>query len=71
MGPYHPEAERVFAGLTDRQQEVLETAIRLGYYETPREATHDDIAEQVDVEPSTVGKHLRHVESRVFSEYVL
>jgi DNA-binding NarL/FixJ family response regulator len=71
MGPYHPEVERVFSGLTDRQQEVLETAIRLGYYETPREATHDDIAEQVGVEPSTVGKHLRHVESRVFSEYVL
>jgi DNA-binding NarL/FixJ family response regulator len=71
MGPYHPEVKRVFAGLTDRQQEVLETAIRLGYYETPREVTHDDIAEQMGVEPSTIGKHLRHVESRVFSEYVL
>lgn len=71
MGPYHPEIERVFTGLTDRQQEVLETAIRLGYYETPREATHDNIAEQMGVEPSTIGKHLRHVESRVFSKYAL
>lgn len=71
MGPYHPDAERVFSGLTDRQREVLETAIELGYYENPREATHDDIAERVGVEPGTVGKHLRNVESRVFSEYVL
>lgn len=70
-GPYHPEAERVFAGLTDRQREVLEEAIRLGYYENPRAATHEDVAERVGVEPGTVGKHLRNVESRVFSEYVL
>ena len=71
MGPYRPHADRVFAGLTDRQREVLETAIRLGYYQNPREATHEDVAEEVGVEPGTVGKHLRSVEMHVFSEYVL
>jgi predicted DNA binding protein len=70
-GPYHPDADRVFSSLTDRQREVLETAIRLGYYENPREATHEDVAAAVGVEPGTVGKHLRNVEARVFSEYVL
>lgn len=50
---------------------MLEVAIRLGYYENPREATHEDIAEEVGVEAGTVGKHLRKVESHVFSKYVL
>ena len=70
-GEYRPDAEDLFADLTDRQREVLETAIRLGYYENPRRATHEEIAAEVGVEPGTVGKHLRNVESRVFSQYVL
>lgn len=69
-GPYSPEAESVFADLTDRQREVLEAALALGYYETPREATLADVASEVDVEPGTVGKHLRAVESKVFAKYV-
>ena len=70
-GEYRPDAEDLFADLTDRQRDVLETAIRLGYYENPRRATHEEIAAEVGVEPGTVGKHLRNVESRVFSQYVL
>ena len=70
-GEYRPDAEDIFADLTDRQREVLETAIRMGYYENPRRATHEEIAAEVGVEPGTVGKHLRNVESRVFSKYVL
>lgn len=71
MGPYRSHAERVFSGLTDRQRDVLETAIRLGYYRNPREATHEDIAGKIGVEPGTVGKHLRNVEMHVFSKYVV
>lgn len=70
MGPYHPHLDRPFAELTDRQHDVLETAIRLGYYQNPREATHEDIAEELGIQPSTVGKHLRSIEMRVFSKYV-
>lgn len=69
-GPYSPEAAGVFAGLTDRQREVLESALELGYYENPRRATQADIAREVGVEPGTVGKHLRTIESKVFSKYV-
>lgn len=69
-GPYRPEVDHVFADLTARQREVLETALDLGYYENPREATQADVAETVGIEPGTVGQHLRNVESAVFSTYV-
>lgn len=69
-GPYQPEAGHVFSDLTARQREVLETALQCGYYENPRETTHEAIADEVGIEPGTVGKHLRNVESAVFSRYV-
>lgn len=46
---YHPEAEGVFADLTDRQREVLEMSLRLGYYENPRGVTHEEIAADGDL----------------------
>jgi hypothetical protein len=70
-GPYRPEVEDVFADLTSRQRDVLDAAVRLGYYENPRQATHEDVAAEVGVEAGTVGKHLRSIESRVFSADVL
>ena len=69
-GEYHPEVGDLFAALTARQQEVLEAAVRLGYYENPRSATLDDVADRVHAAPSTVGEHLRKIESRVFSQFV-
>jgi predicted DNA binding protein len=69
-GPYAPDSRGVFAGLTDRQREVLETALDHGYYETPREATLDDLADTLDIDAGTVGSHLRTVESKVFEKYV-
>jgi len=69
-GDHTPEADDLFGVLTARQQEVLEAAVRLGYYRNPRETTHEAIAERVDASPSTVGEHLRKIESRVFSRFV-
>lgn len=54
--------------LTERQQEVLEVAIEKGYYKIPREATNEDIAGDMDCSTSTVGEHLRKIESRLISE---
>jgi DNA-binding CsgD family transcriptional regulator len=65
-GQYDPTVGGVVAGLTGRQQEILDTAVRLGYYESPREATQADIAEVVGVTPATVGEHLRKIEARTF-----
>lgn len=70
MGEYLPEAKRLFDSLTERQQEVLRVAVDVGYYRTPREATTDDVADDVECSPGTAGEHLRKVEARVFQRLV-
>jgi DNA-binding CsgD family transcriptional regulator len=50
-------------GLTSRQREVLRVAREEGYYDAPREATQEAIAERLDVAPSTVAEHLRKAEA--------
>ncbi len=66
-GDYAPESGHLLARLTERQHEVLETAVQLGYYQIPRQATHADIAEQLGCAPSTVDEHLRKAEQHLFS----
>jgi len=66
-GQYSPGREDILSVLTERQQEVFETAIDRGYYEIPREATHEDIADSLGCAPSTVDEHLRKAESRLLS----
>jgi len=68
-GDREPRATNLFACLTARQQTILETALDCGYYAAPREATHADIAAELDCSPSTVGEHLRKIEARVFSKF--
>lgn len=67
-GEYRPDASQLYAGLTERQQETLRTAIDAGYYEVPREVTYRDIADELDVSAGTVGEHLRKVESHVLKQ---
>jgi len=69
-GTYEPDSGRLSALLTDRQLEVIEHAVDLGYYDDPRRATQADVAEAVDLSPATVGEHLRKAERRVFSRLV-
>jgi hypothetical protein len=69
-GEHTPDLDDLFLSLTERQREVLEAAVGLGYYDDPRAATHEDVAREVDAAPSTVGEHLRKVESRVFAQLV-
>ena len=66
-GQYSPQRQDIAALLTERQLEVFQTAIDLGYYQIPRQATHEDIAGELDCAPSTVDEHLRKAESRVLS----
>ena len=70
MGEYRPDDRRLFSMLTDRQREILVTAIQKGYYDVPRDATYEDIATEMDLAPVTVGEHLRKIESRVLTEIV-
>lgn len=69
-GSYELEDNHVFSNLTRRKQEVVRTAVRKGYYETPRKATCEDIAAELDCSPGTVAEHLRLAESRLMTEIV-
>ena len=68
LSDYDPELRELSSLLTERQQEILDTATELGYYEVPRQATHQDIAEERDLSTTTVGEHLRKIETRMLSE---
>lgn len=69
-GDYEANRSSFSRMITSRQEEVLETAVDLGYYSEPRQASLEDISEAVGIAPGTVGEHLRKVEERVFSEIV-
>ncbi len=66
-GKYDPDTGGTAEQLTTRQREVVRTAVELGYYEVPRRATHEDIADELDCATSTIDEHLRKAESRVVS----
>lgn len=54
--------------LTERQREVLDAAVDLGYYSVPRQATAYDVADAAGCAPSTASEHLRKIEARVLSD---
>jgi len=51
--------------LTDRQREVLETAMELGYFQRPRDANATEVAAALDITPSTFAEHLASAQSKV------
>jgi hypothetical protein len=68
LSDYEPEQRELSSLLTARQQEILDAAVEVGYYEAPRDATHEDVADRVGVSTTTVGEHLRKIEARLLSE---
>lgn len=69
-GEYETDGSSFSRVITSRQEEVIETAVDLGYYNEPRQASLEDISEVVGIAPGTVGEHLRKAEERVFAEIV-
>ena len=59
--------DQVRAELTDRQLEVLRTALSAGYFEWPRENDGSEVAGRLDITQPTLNKHLRLAEKTVFS----
>lgn len=49
--------------LTDRQRETLETAYTSGYFEWPRDATAEEVAESLDIASPTLHNHLRKAQN--------
>ena len=56
--------------LTDRQRELLEAAVREGYFEVPRECTLAELAETVGVDKSTASTVLRRGEETLLKWYL-
>jgi len=67
VGEYEPGTDDLRSVLTDRQRAVLDAAVAVGYYATPRRATVEDVAAAADCAPSTASEHLRKIEARVLS----
>ncbi len=57
----------VIARLSDRQRAAIAAGIEVGYYETPRQATHADVAAVMECAPSTASEHLRKAESKLLT----
>jgi len=56
--------------LTDRQREVVETAVDLGYYDTPRTVSLTDLAAELYVAKSTCSETLHRAEGAIVKRYV-
>lgn len=51
--------------LSERQQAAVDAALALGYYDSPRNATHEDIAESLGCAPNTASQHLQKAEAKL------
>lgn len=54
------------ADLTERQRTVLRTAYFAGYFEWPREASGEEVADALDIAPATFSEHLRAAQNAIF-----
>jgi len=64
------ESEPPGDGLTDRQHEALRIAYELGYFEIPRQSSLEDVAEELDISPSSVSERLRRAQTQLIEETV-
>ncbi|WP_207589502.1 helix-turn-helix domain-containing protein [Halomontanus rarus] len=51
--------------LSDRQREAARVGVELGYFEVPRQASHEDVARVLECSPSTAAEHLQKAQSRL------
>lgn len=63
-------ANRVESRLTDRQREVLVTAIEQGYYETPRRTTLTEVSASLDISKATGSEVLHRAEGSILTWFV-
>ena len=57
---------RLLTELTDRQHATLVAAYHAGYFEWPRGASGEEVAESLDIAPPTFAQHLRKAERKAF-----
>jgi hypothetical protein len=57
--------------LTERQYEVLTTAYEMGFYEVPKAASVNDVAEEIGLNGATVSEHLQRAERNILSQVII
>lgn len=67
VGEYNTDRESFASSLSDRQREAVETGLSLGYYEIPRQATHEDIAAHMGCASNTASEHLQKAEAKLIA----
>lgn len=53
--------------LTQRQQEILQTAFEMGYYEWPRDCTGQDVANEFGITSATFSEHIFAAERKILT----
>lgn len=62
----HLTSERL---LTDRQRRLVETAVALGYYDTPRDCSLTDLADDLGIAKSTCSETLHRAEGKIIKQF--
>jgi hypothetical protein len=57
-------------GLTTRQREAVRTAYDLGYFDVPRGTTLADVADELDITPSSCSERLRRAQTELVESHV-
>jgi predicted DNA binding protein len=65
VGEYDRRHGRLTGSLTAKQREALDVAVDCGYYDIPRTASVEMVADELGVSSSTASSHLRKAESTV------
>ncbi len=55
--------------LPERRKEVMDLAVKRGYYQTPRKCTQRELAEELGVRQGTVAEHLQSAESTIIMSW--
>jgi hypothetical protein len=63
---YHLETEEL---LTERQETLVDRALELGYYDTPRTCTLTELADDVGLAKSTCSETLHRAEGKIIREF--
>ncbi len=55
--------------LTPAQQEIIQKALEMGYYDTPRQCSLTDLAEEMDRAKSTVSETMHRAEEKIIKDF--
>ncbi len=70
IGATDPLSESSDPGLTDRQRDVFEAAHEVGYFEIPKHASIEDVAEEAGVNKSTANGIVRRAVRNLVDWYI-